>query len=135
MAQIDFQLSLRGGEDEFDYKRYASGSSLQGTVIAIPDQDVNCRRFTVQLLWHTTGRGSRYTETVSELDLYQGTLQAGMPRSFDFDFVLPNQPWSFEGHYINIVWKVQVQVDVAWASDPKDEIAFVLRPSTPADSF
>lgn len=135
MTEIDFQLSLHDGEDEFDYKRYAPGSSLKGTVVAIPDQDLDCRRFLVQLLWHTEGRGSRYTKMVSELDLYQGNLPGGMPRSFDFDFFLPEQPWSFSGHYVSIVWKVQVQVDIAWTSDPKETIAFVLRPSPSANFF
>ncbi len=129
MAQVDINISLQGGEDEYDYKRYTTSSELKGSVVIIPNEDVNCKHLYLQLLWHTSGRGTRHTEKVEELDLFQGTLQKGMPRSYDFQFVLPDQPWSYEGHYVSIVWKVHAQIDVAWASDPKGEVGFVLRPS------
>lgn len=135
MANVKFNLTLQGGSNEHDYKQYAAGSSLKGTVIAIPDGDVDCKHFYVQLLWQTEGRGTQYTEKVAERDLFQGKLTASMPRSYDFDFVLPDQPWSFEGHYINIVWKVRTQIDVSWAADPTAEVAFVLRPLSPGESF
>lgn len=135
MAKIDFNLALQGGEEEFDYRRFEAGSDLKGTVTLFPNEDVDCKHLYLRLLWHTEGRGSRYTATIEEHDLFQGKLQNGMPRSYDFHFVLPNDPWSFAGHYVSIVWKVQVQVDVAWASDPKDEIGFVLRPSTSQNHF
>ena len=128
MAKVVFNLTLHGGKDEFDYKRYAPDSEMKGTLTLYPNNTINCKHLYLRLLWHTSGRGSRYTETVSELDLFQGTLQQGLPQSFDFQFVLPHQPWSYEGHYISIVWKIQAQIDVAWASDPKGELGFVLRP-------
>jgi hypothetical protein len=135
MANVEINLALQNGTDEYDYKRYTKGDSLKGSVVAIPDGEVDCKHFYVQLLWQTEGRGSQFTEMVAELDLYQGKLTAGMPRSYDFDFVLPDQPWSYDGHYINIVWKIRAQIDIAWASDPTAEVVFVLRPLSDNESF
>jgi hypothetical protein len=130
MATVALELTLRGGEEGAGYRRYAPGDLLQGSLIVYPDADVNCKHLYARLLWHTAGRGSQYLEKISEQDLFQGTLPGNMPRSFEFEFVLPHQPWSFEGHYVSVVWKVQAQVDVAWASDPKAEMGLVVRPSS-----
>lgn len=131
MAKVDFQLVLQGGEEGHDTKRYAPGDPVKGLLIVTPDEDLNCKHLYLRLLWHTTGRGTQYKENVTELDLHQGKLAGGLPRSFNFDFTLPNQPWSFDGHYISVVWKIQAQVDVAWATDPQAEVSFVVRPSVP----
>lgn len=131
MAKVDFELTLQGEDQIEEHARFAPGSELQGTVVVYPDEDVNCKHLFARLVWHTAGRGTRYSETAVETDLYQGTLMGGMPRAFDFSFALPRQPWSYEGHYVSIVWKVQIQIDVPWATDPKTEQAFVLRSSPP----
>lgn len=135
MADVLIEIALLGGQEGYDYKQYATGDVLRGNLTVYPDSDVNCKHLYLRLLWHTTGRGTQFLEKVQEMDLFQGTLSGGMARSFDFEFSLPHQPWSFEGHYINVVWKVQAQVDVAWATDPKGEALFVLRPSMPHNPY
>jgi hypothetical protein len=131
MAEVAIEVSLQGGQEEIGYKQYATGDVLRGNLTVYPDSDVNCKHLYLRLLWHTEGRGTQYSQNVQEMDLFQGTLSGNMPRSFDFEFVLPDQPWSYQGHYVSVVWKVQAQVDVAWATDPKGEAAFVLRPLPP----
>ncbi len=126
MAEVLIEIALKAGQD--GYQEFRPGDVLQGNLTVYPDSDVNCKHLYLRLLWHTAGRGTQFLEKVEEMDLYQGTLSGGMPRSFDFEFILPDQPWSFEGHYVSVVWKVQAQVDVAWATDPKGEAVFVLRP-------
>ncbi|MBX3055989.1 MAG: hypothetical protein KF770_05905 [Anaerolineae bacterium] len=128
MADVLIEITLLGGETDYGYKRYAPGEALRGNLTVYPDSDIKCKNLYLRLLWHTAGRGTQFLEKVQELNMFSGTLSGGSPRSFDFEFVLPQQPWSFEGHYISTVWKVQAQVDVAWASDPKGEALFVLRP-------
>lgn len=128
MAKVDFDLNLQGGEAGDGFQRYAPGDLLKGSLTVYPDGDVNCKHLYLRLQWHTAGRGTPYSQNVAEQDLFQGTLSGGMPRSFDFEFMVPYQPWSYEGHYVSTVWKVQAQIDVAWATDPKTEVGFVLRP-------
>ncbi len=105
------------------------GETLRGTVIVFPDKDLDCQHLYVRLLWHTEGRGTRYLAKIEELDVFQGRLQQGFPTSFEFTFVLPDEPWSFEGHYVSVIWKVQAQIDLSWSRDPQGERPFILRPT------
>ncbi len=57
-------------------------------------------------------------------------MQKGRPVESEFRFQLPEQPWSYSGHYINIVWEIFVYVDVPLAGDPKFRQPFVVRPSS-----
>ena len=121
----EFKITFR---NENEFAQLHPGETLQGTVMVFPDGDLDCQHLYIRLLWHTEGRGTRYLEKVDELDVFQGKLQKGMPNSFEFSFVLPYEPWSYEGHYVSVVWKVQAQVDLSWSRDPQDEKAFILRP-------
>jgi hypothetical protein len=78
------------------------------------------------LMWRTEGRGERDREHIDELDVYQGVLRPG-PSHFSFHFNLPDAPWSYAGHYIQIVWGIEVVLDVRWARDPKAFEPFILR--------
>ncbi len=128
MAKADIDVSLHNGVEQFGALRYRPADTIQGSVAIYPDNDVKCNHLYVRLEWHTEGRGTRYREQIDEVDLYQGQLQNGMPQSFEFNFNLPEEPWSYEGHYISIVWAVTVQVDVPWSKDPKHAEPFLLRP-------
>lgn len=129
MAEVIVLLTLQNGQNENGYGRFAPGDELRGNLQIFADGDVNCKHLYLRLLWHTSGRGTQYVEKVAEQDLFQGVIPANTPRWFDFAFQLPHQPWSYQGHYINVEWKVQAQLDVPWAADPKGEVAFILRPS------
>lgn len=112
------------------------GDTLRGNVVIFPDKDLDCKHLYIRLLWHTEGRGTRHLATVEELDVFQGKLQQGLPNAHEFSFVLPSDPWSFEGHYVSVVWKVQVQIDLSWSKDPKEERPFILRPiATKEDNY
>jgi hypothetical protein len=128
MAKADIHIGLRNGLQEFGTWRFRPAEVVQGTVTIIPDSDVKCKHLYIRLEWHTEGRGTRYRQKVEEMDVFQGTLQANMPRSFEFTFQLPEEPWSYEGHYINIVWGIEVQLDVPWGRDVKHEEQFLLLP-------
>ena len=113
------------------------GETLRGVVTIFPDKDLDCKHLYIRLLWHTEGRGTRFLDVVEELDVFQGKMQQGFPNSYEFSFVLPNEPWSFEGHYVSVVWKIQAQIDLSWSRDPQDERPFILRPTnvTVDDSY
>lgn len=128
MAKADIEISFQGSEDSFDIPLYRPGQSAHGNITIFPDERVKCNHLHVRLLWHTEGRGTKYKEVIEEDDVFQGEFQAGMPRSFSFQFSLPQAPWSYEGHYISVVWGVEVQVDVPWSKDPKQIGNFILSP-------
>ncbi len=128
MAKADVQIGLRNAAEAFGTSRFRPAEFVQGTVTVIPDSDVKCNHLFIRLEWHTEGRGSQFRQMIEERDVYQGTLSANMPRSFEFDFQLPEDPWSYEGHYINIVWAIAVQLDVPWGKDVKVEEPFLLLP-------
>ncbi len=134
MAKADIEITLQGGTDGFVAPEYAPGDSVSGAVSVFPDSNMKCQHLYIKLAWHTEGRGTRYRETIEELDVFQGELQAGMPRSFEFDFRVPAEPWSFAGRYVSVVWQIEAQVDVSWAKDPKAAAPFVLRPSATPSS-
>jgi len=102
-------------------------------VTVIPDGEVECKHLFVRLLWRTEGRGTRYLEKVAELDVFQGTLQGSFPRAYEFSFPLLDDPWSYEGFYVSIVWAIAVQVDVSWAKDPQGAESFILSPDRGAE--
>jgi hypothetical protein len=131
MANVTFQITLQDAEISGEFYQLPPNSPVRGTVTVLTDSDVTCKNLFVHLIWHTQGRGTRFSQTAVSTDLFQGTISANMPRAFEFDLHLPNEPWSYEGHYVSIVWKIQAQINVSWASDPTHELPFICRPLPP----
>ncbi|MBI3243992.1 MAG: hypothetical protein HYZ49_17050 [Chloroflexi bacterium] len=128
MANATIQISLSGGEAEGEWMRFEPGSVLQGTAQIVPQGDIRCNHVYVRLQWHTEGRGTRNEGRVGEIDMAQGTLAANTPLSQNFHFTLPKEPWSYAGHYINIVWEVVVNIDIPLAPDLNFSQPFILAP-------
>lgn len=57
----------------------------------------------LRLCWFTRGRGTEEAETIAVLPLGDTTSGAR-----DFSFVLPGEPWSFDGKLISLVWGLEV---------------------------
>ena len=132
MADATIEIHLEDGEDAYGSKRYRPGEQMSGYAMVEADEEVECRHLYVRLTWRTEGRGTRYEHTEVEQDLYQGTLQARFGRSFEFSLTLPDGPWSYEGHYVSIVWELQVQIDVPWSRDPGASQVILLEPERTA---
>lgn len=128
MPNVDIEVTLKNELESFGMPLYRPGDTVQGTVTLFPDEDITCEHLYARLMWHTEGRGTRYNETIAETDLFQGELRHGIPTTYDFRFTLPQQPWSYEGHYISVVWAIEIQIDVSWARDPKYAEYFILAP-------
>lgn len=128
MAKADFDVTLLSGEKGPDGLTYRPGEKIQGKVTLYTDEKVRCKHFYIRLGWRTEGRGTQHNEKVEELDVFQGELEASFPTTYDFAFTLPEQPWSYEGHYINVVWSVSFVIDVPWRADPKHDEPFILSP-------
>ena len=129
MARAEIEITLRGGRQEGNVLHYEPGEVLQGSVQVTPDSDINCKHLYARLIWRTEGRGDTDKGKAAELDLFQGQLRAGTPTYHTFHFTLPQEPWSYAGYYINIIWEVEAVVDVPWAVDPKQSQPFVLAPT------
>ena len=128
MANATVQFTLNGGDYEGDWMRFEPGSTLQGTVQIVPQDDIRCNHVYVRLQWHTEGRGTRNEGRAGEIDIAQGTLTANTPLTQSFHFNLPREPWSYAGHYVNIVWEVLVSFDVPLSPDMHFSQPFILAP-------
>ena len=128
MARANIEVTLQGGEAIGTVKRYAPGEVLRGEVLAVPDSNLKSRRLVARLQWRTEGRGDVDRKVIEEMVLMEGPMQAGMPYQYSFQFTLPNEPWSYAGHYISIVWEVEASIDIPFARDPKGSQSFILSP-------
>lgn len=129
MSKVDIDIQMSGGESTYAAPLFRPGDTLKGTVTIYPNENVSCRSIEIHLKWQTEGRGTRYEEVIEEVKVFEGELQQSMPASYDFRFVLPNEPWSYEGHYVSVVWGVFVKIDVPRAKDIHQTANFVLQPN------
>ncbi|HVK04206.1 MAG TPA: hypothetical protein VM490_12070 [Armatimonadaceae bacterium] len=123
----DIRVEFQTGVPMSDGLRaFAPGETVAGTLTIRTAKEVKCNHAYLRLAWHTEGRGDRDRAVVQERDVFQGTLRAGEPTTFPFEFLAPRDPWSYAGVYVNIVWAVEVDLDVPWAVNPRHEQPFVL---------
>lgn len=129
MAGADIRFTLSGGEPVEGLMRFEPGAMLQGQVQVTPQDDIRCNAVRIRLQWHTEGRGIRDEGVAAEIPMAgQGTLQASVPLSQQFNIILPKAPWSYAGHYINIIWELKVTIDIPLASDINAAQPFILAP-------
>ncbi|MEP7359402.1 MAG: hypothetical protein ABI847_19280 [Anaerolineales bacterium] len=128
MAKAAIQVSLRGGEALAGMMRFDPGSRLEGVVQILPDSNIRAKKTTVELAWHTEGRGDTDSGSAGQIEIAQGNLVANTPVVQSFAFNLPAAPWSFAGHYVNIIWQVKVVVDIPLGADLHAEQPFILAP-------
>jgi hypothetical protein len=128
VAEVDIRLVLEGGEADRGQRRYEPGSMVRGTVQLVPAQDVRCDGVFVTVGWHTEGRGDSAHVQVGEVELQRGPLTANTPTSHSFAVALPHEPWSYAGHYINIIWEITVVIAIPFAADIKHAEQIVVAP-------
>ncbi len=128
MSETKIEITIQGAEFPKTAKRFAPGEVVQGSVQMTPEKDINCRHVFARLQWRTEGRGDEDRKVAAEQDLYQGMLQGGLPRHYSFHLRLPDQPWSYAGQLVRIVWEVEVSIDIAFTRDPSASIPIVMRP-------
>lgn len=117
MADVDIELTLQGGEASGARRHYEPGSAVRGWIRLTPRDDVNCDRVLTRLEWHTEGRGDLDRHCAAEIVLAGGNLAANTSAIRDFTISVPKAPWSYAGHYINIIWEVIVVVCIPFALD------------------
>jgi hypothetical protein len=45
-----------------------------------------------------------------------------------FALTVPDAPWSYAGHYVNIVWRVLIVVDIRFGRDIRHDEPIVVAP-------
>ena len=123
-----FSVQIDGGERFDGIPFFEPQQEVAGTVEVAVDAAVECRSLSVRLIWHTEGRGDEDKTAVQEIDIYQGRLEPGFPVHSAFRFQLPREPWSFAGHYISVIWAIEVNVDVPMGRDLTHRERLVMRP-------
>lgn len=114
MSKCDLRVELN--DNQFQFKQ---GDTITGTVYVSVNKSVKCKDLFAELKWHTHGAGNKSRRTISKISLFSGTLEPG---DYHYDFSLEieeESPATYHGHYINIDWMVQAQIDIPWAIDPK----------------
>ena len=108
---------------------FVPGDTVSGYVEITPAEDFAYKKLLVRVKWRTEGKGDTdevVWYTIHETD---GALTGGIVKTIPFVAVLPGEPWSFAGRSVNIVWGVDVEIDVAWATNPRHFAPFVLAPT------
>ena len=105
------------------------GGTLEGEVVMVPFEDVNCRGVWVEIGYHGRGKGSPYTNKLSEKMVYQGKLVQNQPVSHQILFTIPyDSPVTYQGDYVTIDWYVQVRIDIPFWFDVREEFPFRVLP-------
>ena len=128
MADTDIRITLRDAEMMDGMPHYEPGSAITGDVVLTTNGAINCRGVYLRLQWHTEGRGDRDEQKIQEVVLNNGALSSNATLRQNFRFDLPREPWSFAGHYINIIWEIDVVIDLPMAADIHKTQPFVLAP-------
>lgn len=80
-------------------------------------------RVEICLGWHTSGKGTRDSETVAT-EVVPNPAASGQ---HTFRFTAPAQPHSFSGRLISLVWSVELIVD---PSEEVERVEVVIAPDT-----
>jgi hypothetical protein len=130
MADVELSVSFTTPEPSGSIPAFRPGEVIQGSIEVTPPADLNCRHLYARLRWHTEGRGDRDEGVAAQEDLFQGQLRGGVPHYQRFQFTAPGEPWSYSGHYVNLIWEVEASVDLPLARDPRASARFILAPES-----
>lgn len=126
MPDLDVEIKLQGGAIEHGTRHYEPETEIEGCARLTPERSVDARRVVARLQWHTEGRGDRDKARPDEVELASGPLTEPLVRNFTLS--VPQQPWSYTGELINIIWQVVVVVDIPHAFDIHAEETIVVAP-------
>jgi len=92
---------------QLDGKRgaFAPGESVSGTVswqLDAPADSVE-----VRLFWYTRGKGTEDVGVINRFAFEQPQAEEGRP----FQFVLPEEPYSFSGRLVSLIWALELVVE------------------------
>jgi len=93
----NLQIQLADNNDH-----YAPGATLAGAVhwqLDFPQKSAELR-----LLWYTQGKGTQDLQVI-DIANFDAPAQTG---DFEFEFTLPQGPYSYSGKLISILWTLEL---------------------------
>lgn len=123
MGISSFTVQLEGS------RKIEGGGRVKGVVTVEADSEVKVAEVQIRLVCRTHGKGNTWTNVVEESKQDVGAFTPGVPKTFRFDFLAVNGPASYAGHYVNIEWLVEAELDIAWKVNPKARADFTLVPN------
>lgn len=105
------------------------GGRLKGTVRWAPAAETKIRRLIIKAGWRTEGRGDEDEQEVFRAEHPGQTVPAGGLVSVAFEVPIPEDgPITYEGKLIRILWAVECELDIPWASDEEKSGPFRVVP-------
>lgn len=128
-GRLEVVLDGGGGEGA---PVFEPGCEISGKAVFTAAADTTVAAVVFRVRWETRGKGNRTSGEAwshrEELPEQARLIEAGRTVSWPFRCLLPDQPWSYFGTIVSIVWEAGVSLDVPWAMDPKASCEFTLRP-------
>lgn len=128
MKNMDSPILIRIKGEE-GALRFPPGEQITGLVEIFPEESIRCQGVEIQVLWYTEGKGRRNEGIVQSWRYDVKHIGPGQGFTEAFNCTLPSAPWSYAGHFINIVWTVHVKIDISLAPDINRESRFLMLPS------
>jgi hypothetical protein len=124
--QPTIDINLKGFKESLVYH---PGDIVAGVVEIRPRKEIKCRGVEIKMGWHTEGKGDRDEGILNTIEVDVGVISERMPVVEHFDFRLPDGPWTYHGHHINIIWAIEVKIDIALAPDINAQQKIILKPA------
>jgi hypothetical protein len=93
----DLKIVLRDGR-----KSFRPGDVVEGVAGWRSPQPL--RSVELRLFWFTRGKGTEDVGLVNQLRFESPQLEEGRR----FSFTLPNEPWSFSGELVSLIWALEL---------------------------
>ncbi len=113
LPDVEFSVDIKHSDSIEGVPRFAPGETVKGVVEIHARDAFQAESITVALGWHTEGRGDTDSGSGPSVNVYSGLISAGGSMTFDFELTMPDEPWSYGGQLIQILWGVVVTIDVA----------------------
>ncbi len=126
MTSADNPIRIRIKEE--GSLRFPPGELIEGLVEIFPETMMRCRAVDISVLWYTEGKGRRDEGIVQSWHYDVEQIGPGQSFSEGFSATLPSAPWSYAGHFINIVWVIHVKIDIPMSADMNREARFLVLP-------
>ncbi|MBN2381936.1 sporulation protein [bacterium] len=111
-----------------DRRTYQPGDTIEGTVHVDVNKEVVCKKFEIEFLWQTHGKGNRDNGVIDTISNNDISWFAGSSYTYDFSFTVPHYPLSYHGHILNVDYYIRARADIPWAIDPKKEEDLLVSP-------
>ncbi len=115
-------------------KVYHPGEPITGYVEVQVDRECICRRLRLTVGWRTQGQGELKSGSQHTGVLFSGTWAAGETYRYPFSVTLPNGPYTYRGHLLNVIWSAEARAETSWLKNPQTTEDFTFTAGPPGPS-